>query len=244
MRNIRLTIEYDGSRYRGWGRPGKNEGGGTISGKLLEVIKKLTGETPELFCGQRTEGGVHAYAQTANFKTKADMPAAKLQYELNRYLPMDIAVIKAEEAPDRFHAQLNAKSVVYMYRMTIDDVPSVFDRKFTYHCFRPPDKDAMRKAALLFTGKHDFRNLSTAKQAKGSEKEIYQIDIYGDLEEIQITICASGFLHNMARLIIGSLLDIGMGSRETGDAAKILAGTAPPSPPCEPNGLYLQEIRY
>ena len=146
MRNIKLTIEYDGSRYQGWTRLGKDESGNTISNKITEVLKKMTEEDDlELFCGCRTEVGVHAYAQIANFKTSSSTTTQNIKHYLNRYLPMDIAIIDVKEVPERFHAQLNATSKTYVYRMTIDDVPSVFDRKYTYHCYRIPDKRLMRR---------------------------------------------------------------------------------------------------
>lgn len=194
MRNIKLTIEYDGSRYQGWVRLGKNESTNTISNKILEVIRKMTGEDVELFCGARTEVGVHAYAQTASFKTNTDMKDYEIQHYLNRYLPMDIAIISVEDMPERFHAQLNASSKIYIYRATISDVPSVFDFKYTYHCFRRPDMDAMKAAAQLLLGRHDFKNFSTVKHNKSTEREIYQIDIYDDGEEMQISMHADDFL--------------------------------------------------
>ena len=119
MRNIKLTIEYDGSRYQGWARLGKNESNNTISNKILEVLKKMTDESDiELYCGCRTEVGVHAYAQIANFKTASEMSIQDIKHYLNRYLPMDIAIIDVEEVSERFHAQLNAVSKTYVYRMT------------------------------------------------------------------------------------------------------------------------------
>lgn len=244
MRNIKLTIEYDGSRYQGWSRLGKNESTNTISNKILEVIKKMTGEDVELCAGTRTEVGVHAYAQTANFKTTSEMKTYEIKHYLNRYLPMDIAITEVVEMPERFHAQLNARSKIYIYRMTVDDVPSVFDRKYTYHCFRKPDIASMQQAALLLTGRHDFKNFSTVKQSKSTEKEIYEIEIYGDAEEMQITIHANDFLHNMQRLIIGTLMEIGLGTRKKEEIEDIFAGTKPPSAPCAPKGLYLQEVKY
>ena len=178
LRNIKLTIEYDGSRYQGWARLGKDESNNTISNKLLEVLKKMTGEEQiEIFCGCRTESGVHAYGQVANFKTGSDMDIMDMKHYLNRYLPMDIAIITVEEVSERFHSQLNAISKTYMYRMTVDDVPSVFDRKYTYHCFKIPDKQAMRQAALLLAGTHDFKNFSTAKKSKSTERELYDMEI-------------------------------------------------------------------
>lgn len=244
MRNIKLTIEYDGSRYQGWIRLGKDESTNTISNKIREVIRKMTGEDAELFCGARTEAGVHAYAQTANFKTDSQMKDYEIQHYLNRYLPMDIAVTQVEEVPERFHAQLNAKSKVYVYRMTISDVPSVFDRKYTYHCFKSPDTAAMKAAAQLLLGRHDFKNFSTVKQSKSTERELYDIDIYDDGEEMQITLHANDFLHNMQRTVVGTLLEIGLGTRKAEDIEEIFAGRQAASAPCDVKGMYLQEIKY
>ncbi|MBM6684387.1 tRNA pseudouridine(38-40) synthase TruA [Faecalicatena contorta] len=244
MRNIKLTIEYDGSRYQGWVRLGKNESTNTISNKILEVIRKMTGEDVELFCGARTEVGVHAYGQTASFKTNTDMKDYEIQHYLNRYLPMDIAIISVEDMPERFHAQLNARSKIYIYRATISDVPSVFDFKYTFHCFRRPDMDAMKEAAQLLLGRHDFKNFSTVKHNKSTEREMYRIDIYDDGEEMQISMHADDFLHNMQRAIVGTLLDIGLGTRKPEDITAIFAGEQAASAPCDPKGMYLQEVLY
>lgn len=244
MRNIRLTVEYDGSRYQGWSRLGKDESTNTISNKILDVIKKMTGEQVELFCGMRTEVGVHAYGQVANFKTNFEMGTSEIQKYLNRYLPMDIAITEVKEVSERFHAQLNARAKIYVYRMTIASVPSVFDRKYAYHCFRRPDKALMEDAANYLIGKHDFKYFSTVKQSKSTLKEIFKTELYEDPEEMQITIVANDFLHNMQRLIIGTLIDIGIGARPAADIAAILAGEAAPSAPCDPKGMYLQDIIY
>jgi len=157
---------------------------------------------------------------------------------------MDIAITEVSEESERFHAQLNAKSKIYVYRMTIDDVPSVFDRKYTYHCFKAPDAKLMQQAALSFIGKHDFKNFSTAKRSKSTVREIFDVEVYGDLEEMQITIHADDFLHNMARIMIGTLLEIGSSTRKKEDIEKIFAGRAEASAPCDPKGLYLQEVIY
>ena len=213
MRNIKLTIEYDGSRYQGWTRLGKDESGNTISNKITEVLKKMTEEDDlELFCGCRTEVGVHAYAQIANFRTSCSVSTQNIKHYLNR--------------------------------MTIDDVPSVFDRKYTYHCYRIPDKRMMQQAAEKLTGRHDFRNFSSAKKTKSTVREIFDIDIYGDIEEMQILIHADDFLHNMARIIVGTLMDIGLGNRSVQDIDDIFAGILEASAPCDPKGLYLQEVTY
>ena len=245
MRNIKLTIEYDGSRYQGWTRLGKNESGNTISNEIRDVLRKMTGEEIDEFnCGCRTEVGVHAYAQVANFKIANDANVRDIKYYLNRYLPMDIAITDVREVPERFHAQLNATSKTYVYRMTVSDVPSVFDRKHTYHCFRTPDIRLMQEASLSFIGVHDFKNFSTVKKAKSTLRKIYEIEIYGDGEEMQIMISADDFLHNMARIIIGTLLEIGLGTRHIDDIDEIFDGELAASSPCDPKGLYLQEITY
>lgn len=246
MRNIKLTIEYDGSRYQGWQRLGKGESTNTISNKILEVIKKMTGENAELFCGSRTEVGVHAYGQTASFKTTSDMKDYEIKHYLNRYLPMDIAVLDVEEKPERFHASLNAVSRTYLYRIAVGEVPSVFDRKYTFYSFKTPDTDLMKHAAAALAGKHDFKDFSTVKKGKSTEKEIYDIDIYNDGGEIQITIRANDFLHNMVRMIVSTLIDIGLGKRKAEEIEDILNPESPAcaSAPADPKGLYLQDVSY
>ena len=133
-RNIRLLIEYDGSRYDGWQRLGKGHGV-TIQGKLEDVLSKMTGEQVELIGAGRTDAGVHAYEQVANFHTNSNMKCWEMKYYLNRYLPQDIGVLYVAEVPERFHSRLNALSKRYVYRVSIGDVPCVFDRKYTWYCF-------------------------------------------------------------------------------------------------------------
>ena len=246
MRNIKLVLEYDGSRYQGWQRLGKDESTNTISNKIIEVIKKMTNEEVELNCGARTEVGVHAYGQVVNFKTTTDMTLLEIKRYLNRYLPMDIAVIEIDVMPERFHASLNAASKIYLYRLSVAEVPSVFERKYVYHSFKKPDVEVMKQAALLFVGKHDFKNFSTVKKNKSTEKEIYDIDIYDDGNEVQFTVHGNDFLHNMVRMILGTLIDIGLGNRKKEEIEEIFdtRSKAAASAPVDPKGLYLQEVRY
>jgi len=246
MRNIKLTIEYDGSRYSGWQRLGKGESENTIENKLLEVIHKMSGETVELFCGCRTEVGVHAYAQIANFKTKVDMKLYEIKNYFNRYLPMDIAVTDVEEMPERFHASLNAKSKTYLYRIAIGDAPCVFDRKYTYYSFDKPDIELMKKATEQLIGSHDYKDFSTVKRSKSTIKEIYSIDITQDAKEIHITIKANDFIHNMARMVISTLLEIGLGKRKMDDIEAIFdpESSEAGSQSADAQGLFLQGIEY
>lgn len=245
MRNIRLTIEYDGSRYHGWQRLGAGEDtSSTISGKLSEVIFRMTGQKSELFCASRTETGVHAYAQTVNFHTGCSLSAREIKHYLNRYLPSDIAVLEVEDMPERFHASLNAKKRTYIYRISTAEVPDVFERKYVYHLFKKPDIQKMREASGLLVGRHDFQHFSSSKKKKSGVKEIFSIDIYGSGDELEFTITANDFLHNMARIIISTLLDIGQGMRPVDDIGRIFDGKEAASDPIDPKGLFFQEAEY
>jgi tRNA pseudouridine(38-40) synthase len=246
MRNIKLVLEYDGSRYHGWQRLGKDESTNTIENKIIEVIKKMTNEEVELFCGSRTEVGVHAYNQTANFKTKCALKPYEIKHYLNRYLPMDIAILNVEEMHERFHSSLNAISKKYLYRIAIGDVPSVFDRKYTYYCFDSLNIKAMSEAAKLLEGTHDFKNFSTVKRSKSTVKTLYSVDISADAKEIQITMHGTDFLHNMARMISSTLIDIGLGKKSVNVIEQILEDNKNTlsSAPADAQGLFLQEILY
>ncbi|PXV89368.1 tRNA pseudouridine(38-40) synthase [Lachnotalea glycerini] len=246
MRNIKLTIEYDGSRYSGWQRLGKGESTNTIENKLLEIIKKMTGETLELFCGARTEVGVHAYAQIANFKTHSNLKLYEMKNYFNRYLPMDIAIIDIEEMTERFHSSLNAKSKKYLYRIAIGDVPSVFDRKYTYYSFAKLDIKLMQNASEQLLGKHNFKAFTTAKKCKSTEKEIYSIQIEHNEKEIHIIIHANDFLHNMARMIVAYLMEAGAGKLNTSSINDLICGKVSEASvlPAEASGLFLLEIQY
>lgn len=246
MRNIKLTLEYDGSRYHGWQRLGKGESNNTLSNKIVDVLHKMTNEEIELFTGCRTEVGVHAYGQVVNFKTTSPMQLYEMKHYINRYLPQDIAVLDIEEMPERFHASLNATSKTYIYRVSQDEFPSVFERKYMFHSFKTPDIELMRQAATSFIGIHDFKHFSTVKRTKSTEKNILNIEIYAEGDELQITVEANDFLHNMNRMIIGFILDIGLGKRKLEEIDIILSckSAFDPIVPCDPKGLFLQNVSY
>lgn len=248
MRNIILTVEYDGSRYQGFEKLG-NDGspGTTVSGKLKEVIKKMTEEDDTLLIpGFRTETGVHAYAQIVNFKTASSMPTEDMRHYMNKYLPMDIAIVEAKEAPERFHAKLNAKSKTFLFHIFISKEPGVFERKHSAYSILPINRKRLGEAATIFIGKHDFKNFSNSKSNKSTVKEVLDINIYGDDEEneVFITISADDFLYNMAAMIIGTMIDVGTGARPLSDIPLIFKGEKKSSPPCDPKGLFLQKIEY
>ena len=247
MRNIRLTIEYDGSRYDGWQRLGKHSGQTTIQGKLEEVLTKMTGEPIELIGSGRTDAGVHAYGQVANFHTNTQMKCYEIKPYLNRYLPRDIAVFDVKEVDERFHSRLNVKSKTYVYRIAIGEVPSVFDRKYTYYCFDRLDVAAMERAAAYLVGRHDFKAFSSIKKTnKSTVREIYSIDIEKDSQEIKIFVHGNGFLYNMVRIIAGTLMEVGKGERRPEDMRRILSSLdrEQAGPTAAAQGLFLQEVEY
>jgi tRNA pseudouridine38-40 synthase len=244
MRNIKLIIEYDGSRYQGWQQPGNEESAGTISGRILSVLRKMTQEEIQLRCALRTEAGVHAYRQTVNFKTDCEFTDAEIKSYLNRYLPMDIAIVEVEDMPERFHANLNAKDRSYLYQIVTGDVPSVFERKYSWYSYLPLNVEAMRQAAPLLCGRRDFQNFSTGKTNKSTIRTVYSIDIEEAEAFLLITICATDFLHNMARLMLGTLIEIGTGRRKKESIEAIFAGFEAPGEPCDPKGLILQNVSY
>ena len=147
-RNIKLTMEYDGSRYAGWQKQAGRDRLVTIQGKVEEVLEKMEGKPVELIGAARTEPGVHAYGQVANFHTSSEKSVTEIKQYLNRYLPNDIAVLEAVEMPDRFHASYLAREFVYEYKVTVGEVPSVFERKYNYYSFKRVNVEKMKQAAV------------------------------------------------------------------------------------------------
>ena len=244
MRNIIMNIEYDGSRYAGWQQPGRADSFNTISGKINAVLQRMTGEDILLNCALRTEAGVHAYRQTVNFKTESLFDADDFRSYLNRYLPMDIVVTDAQETSEDFHASLKAKDRTYIYQIVTGDVPAVFQRKYSWYSMLPLDAEAMRKACSLLCGRHDFLGFSSGKNKKSSVQTMYQAQLLGDGAFLTLELCSTNFLHNMARLIIGTLIEIGLGKREPEDISCIFSGEQKPSAPCDPRGLILKNVSY
>ena len=257
MRNLKLTLSYDGTRYQGFTKPKTKEKDSTqtVSAKLTETLNRLTGEEIELFGGAKTETGVHALLQTVNFKTNCPLSADELRQALNHYLPQDICIFTVEEVPERFHAALNAGAKTYEYRIINRPVSDVFQRKYALHLAQPLDVAAMKEAARLLTGKRDFQFFSAGKtkKKKSSEKELYSVQIenvFTGLSEseyshdIRIILTANDFLYQMPQLIIGTLIDIGMSSSTTDCVERILKGQETASAPCPAYGLFLKEVAY
>lgn len=246
MRNIRLVIEFDGSRYDGWQKQAR-KGSNTVQEKIEAVLEKMEGKPVELIGAARTEAGVHAYAQVANFKTESKLKMYEIKHYLNRYLPMDIAVLEVDEVPDRFHSSFLAKSFKYEYKITMGEVPSVFQRKYNFYSFHKLDGEKMREAAKYLIGKHDFKAFSDNKRMKKSTiREIFDIDIYMDIEEMSITIHGDDFWPRMARIIVGTLLRVGRGEMEPAEMKQVLESLdrEKAGETAEAKGLFLQEVCY
>lgn len=213
MRNIRLLLQYEGTRYQGWQR--QTSTGNTIQGKLEALLGRMCGEEIALQGSGRTDAGVHAKGQVANFHTECEMPLEDMMAYINRYLPEDIAVIGIAEAAPRFHSRLNACGKHYVYRVINGSVPDVFWRRYALEVPEKLDMAAMRKAAAYLLGEHDFKSFTSAKKGnKSTVRRIDEIQITEDGNRISFSFQGTGFLHHMIRIIMGTLLEVGRGERD------------------------------
>lgn len=246
MRNIKMVIEYDGSRYNGFQRLGDTDN--TIQFKIENVLQLMTGEKRlEIVGSGRTDAGVHALNQVVNFLTRTQMSPEAIRDYCNRYLPDDIVVKSAEEVDERFHARYNAKSKKYLYRIWNHRIPTAFHRKYTTYVPEKLNLAAMRTAAQYFIGEHDFKAFTTAKSKKKSTvKEIFSIEITKEDARLDIMIHGDGFLHNMVRIIVGTLLEVGQGRRKPDEVIEIIEGKvrAEAGNTAPPEGLFLYEVYY
>ena len=253
-RNIRLTLAYDGTRYLGWQRQrpaGQKEAERTIQGKLEGVLGRLTGGPVNLIGAARTDAGVHALGQVANFHTASRVPLAELSAALERFLPEDIAVLAAEEAGPRFHARYLARGKLYRYRIWNRTHPDVFQRKYALHVPEPLDLAAMERAAGHLPGEHDFSSFAAHLSAGKSpvrRLEAVRVRAPGGAAAgwIDLEFEGDGFLHHMARILAGTLLEAGAGRLDPERVPQILAARRRPEagPLAPAHGLFLVEVRY
>lgn len=212
IRNIRLTIEYDGTRFCGWQKQNARNRFRTIQEEIERSAERLFGKEIRLIGAGRTDSGVHAEAQIANFKVNSNLPLYNIKKGLNSYLPADIAIVSVEHADLHFHARFNAKSKLYRYTIVNRKVRSPLLKRYAALISFDLDIDAMRKAAKYFIGKKDFRSFqATDKKATNPIRSIKRLDIVKDFHIIRIYIQADGFLYNMVRNIVGTLIDVGRG---------------------------------
>lgn len=245
MRNIKLTIEYDGSRYKGFQRLKDNDN--TIQGKIESVLSKMVDETVEIIGSGRTDMGVHAYNQVANFKTNSKISIENMNDYLYKYLPEDIVIKEVKEVNDRFHSRYNVKRKVYLYKIDNSKYHNVFLRKYATHIDKPLNIDLMEEASKYLVGEHDFTSFTSSKSKKKSNvRDIHSITINKNKDIIDIYVEGNGFLYNMVRIIVGALIDVGL-NRKTPEDIKLMleakdrkaaSDTAPTK------GLYLYSVKY
>lgn len=255
MRNFRMVLQYEGTRYQGWQRQESTEN--TIQGRLEAILTKMTGSKAEVQGSGRTDAGVHALGQVANFHTDTEKTPEQMMEYINRYLPEDIAVVSLQEVSERFHSRLNAVGKTYCYRVLNTRTPHVFDRRYVYVVAERLDMEAMRRAASFLEGTHDFKAFTSNKRGKKStvrtiesiriEKVSSCFPVAGEEDaEVRFTFSGNGFLYHMVRIMTGTLLEVGMHKRKPEEMAEILhtglrekAGELIPA-----KGLTLLEVRY
>ncbi|WP_413375358.1 tRNA pseudouridine(38-40) synthase TruA [Alkalihalobacillus sp. 1P02AB] len=221
MNNYKLTIQYDGGRYKGWQRLGNGEN--TIQAKIEHVISEMAGVPIEIIGSGRTDAGVHALAQIANFKMEKQMTEQAVQTYLNKYLPQDIVVSHVELVSDRYHARFHTTEKTYVYKIWNEAYTNPFIRKYSTHIEESLDLEKMKKAARFFIGEHDFTAFSNAKSNKKTKvREIYSLDITKENGLIEVRISGNGFLYNMVRKIVGTLIEVGLGRIEAEDIPAII----------------------
>ncbi len=244
MRNLRLDICYDGTRYRGWQRlPGKDD---TIQGKIETTLSRILGETIEISGSGRTDAGVHARGQVANFHCESTMAAQDILAELRRYLPEDIGIYSCRDVSPRFHARLNAKEKTYRYRIWNSESPCVFDRRYVAVMPEALDLGAMEAAAEFLCGEHDFSAFcGNAKMKKSTVRFIRSIEIRKQGQEIHLLFTGNGFLHNMVRILVGTLIEVGRGERSIDSIPELFGGKRAEAGFLAPaKGLCLEEVQY
>lgn len=244
MRNIRLDICYEGTRYRGWQRLGNSDN--TLQGKLEQTLSRILAEEIEISASGRTDAGTHARMQTVSFRCESPKPCEEILQELQRYLPEDIGVYSCRNVSPRFHARLNVKEKTYCYRLWNSEVPCVFERRFVYQDPRPLNVARMQQAAELFLGQHDFSAFcANTKMKKSTVRHISYFQIERIENEIRFTVTGNGFLHHMVRIMVGTLLEIGRGEREVDSINKLFGAPRAEAgelvPAC---GLCLMEVIY
>lgn len=244
MRNIRLDLVYDGTRYQGWQRLAGNPN--TLQGKLEQTLSRILGEPIEITASGRTDAGVHAKGQVANFHCESDMAAEALLEALRTYLPEDIGVESCRDVSLRFHARLNAKEKTYQYRVWNSDRPCVFERRFVAVMPEQMDVEKMNEAAQVFLGTHDFSAFCANKNFKKStERCIKSFEVFRDGEEIRFRVTGNGFLHHMVRILVGTLIEVGRGERSVEDLPGLFGAKREEAGFLVPGkGLCLEEVMY
>ncbi|MHB8072255.1 tRNA pseudouridine(38-40) synthase TruA [Desulfosporosinus fructosivorans] len=245
MRNLKMTIAYDGSKYKGWQKQKENDL--TIQGKIEAVLSKMAGEDIQLVGCGRTDSGVHAENYIANFHTKCSFSTDAMLTYLYEYLPEDIGVKSMEDVAERFHARYNVKSKTYVYRLNTNKFRNVFNRKYSYHLAEKLNIAEMRKASEALIGSHDFQSFVNSRNSdKSTVRTIYYLNINENDGLVEIEVNGDGFLWNMVRVIVGTILEVGKGNLKPTDIEKILNEKKrwEAGPLAQAKGLFIRDVQY
>lgn len=244
MKNIKLIIEYKGTGYSGWQ---KQDDVDTIQENIENALEKLTGENTKLLASGRTDKGVHALGQVANFKTESIIPGNNYKYALQEYLPEDITIVDSKEVEIQFHSRFDAIGKIYRYKVYNGKLPRALYRNFYYHYSYDVDLEKIIEASKYLLGTHDFKSFMGRKcSAKNTVRTIKNISVEKNGDIIEFAIEGNSFLRYMVRIIVGTLLQIGAGKIQIDDLSNIIDGkrrkyagiTAPA------HGLYLERVFY
>ena len=244
MRNIKLIIEYDGTNYGGWQKQKNNK---IIQETIEKAIKQLTQEEVELTGSSRTDAGVHAKGMVANFYTDSSIPGDRFREAINTKLPDDIGIILSEEVEEGFHARYNSKGKTYRYSIVNRYEKVCIGRQTSYQVKDKLDLKLMREACKYFIGKHDFKAFRTeGSSVKTTIRTISQLEIINNNNNLDIIITADGFLYNMVRIIVGTLVEVGKGKIKPKDIDNIIKSKdRTKAGPCAPaKGLCLEKVYY
>ena len=246
MQNFRMTLCYDGTRYRGWQKQGNTDN--TVQGRLEALLSRLLEQPVEVNGSGRTDAGAHARRQTASFRAETPLSAEALAPLIRRYLPGDIGLISLQEAAPRFHARLNCRGKTYVYRVWNSPQPNVFERPYLWFLpEKPLNVDDMRAAAACLLGEHDFRAFCSLKRFKKSTvRRIDALTVERAGGEVRFTVSGSGFLYNMVRILVGTLVEVGLGERRGESVQEALSSLerAMAGQTAPPQGLILWEEFY
>ena len=244
MRNLRLDLCYDGTRYKGWQRLSGSDN--TIQAKLEQTLSRLLEEPIEVSASGRTDAGTHAMGQVVNFHCHSTMPCEEILSGLRMYLPEDIGVYSCRNVSERFHARLNAKTKTYCYRIWNSELPCVFDRRYVHIDRRDLSVEKMQEAAQRYLGTHDFSAFCGNKNMKKSTvRAIHAFDVARNGKEIVFTVTGNGFLQHMVRIMVGTLLEVGVGERSADSIGTLFGAQRSEAGPAVPAcGLCLMEVSY